>query len=638
MEELNNTQKQDQKLPFDEWEAEEKERESEEKEVKEEWEDIHYNPGDAIIAIKDKSHFFDPDNERLRVIDSLLLKYCELDVEFVSFGEELLLNVRSDYWEDQLGFYFDDYSRKSRIIKNYINKQQQRNITLGCLLIEKFIQVVDPNASVEVRSYKVGRYSDDFDRFKWIYIYKLLPEKKTVEGPSDVIPEEIEKRVDKFLEMTMFNCGDKFQLLQQKQQILANCFHLTWHFPGEENRNKARKRENFYNLKNVPMNEVEAGEHGTLKMQRNLPQTHRSAAALALGKALMSGDFDDFGSMLNDDVAVNVTNDKTVEGRVGVTAYWQEWRTKYVETKMVNLFEVLHSNHYFDACLVMRTMIVLFSMDDDGKVDKMDLLLRQTAGKDNEVIDLLDFPVLQEGEREKSVFTMASSDDICPFGYISENETSIIKVGYDYDHWLKFMEDTITEVTYYDLLEKLNRLSIDEERVTLMAPRGNYHLSPIDPSKRWSRQTQRFKLWWKMEDTDKNLFPLLTVEESEMGIWQLYLLYITKPMLDAESTIDDNEQLTGRKNIYDKKELTSIGALKNYDLSKAEESGLLWPSVTMNKRGDGTTKAHVYCCYWSDWAGLVREHVRVVLRNGHIETIENADNFVIYNYHCDIFF
>ena len=47
------------------------------------------------------------------------------------------------------------------------------------------------------------------------------------------------------------------------------------------------------------------------------------------------------------------------------------------------------------------------------------------------------------------------------------------------------------------------------------------------------------------------------------------------------------------------------------------------------KKGDLLT-ANIYCCYWNDWKGLIREHVEIKIKNGKVTSFQKIDDFVIF--------
>lgn len=75
------------------------------------------------------------------------------------------------------------------------------------------------------------------------------------------------------------------------------------------------------------------------------------------------------------------------------------------------------------------------------------------------------------------------------------------------------------------------------------------------------------------------------------------------------------------------------------DLSSLKYQGLLFPSVKIEKEeSSDRTKAHVFCCYWNEWKGLVREHATVVFVGNSIADFQQEDLNVFYPYDCGICF
>lgn len=65
-----------------------------------------------------------------------------------------------------------------------------------------------------------------------------------------------------------------------------------------------------------------------------------------------------------------------------------------------------------------------------------------------------------------------------------------------------------------------------------------------------------------------------------------------------------------------------------------DHDGLLLPDVVVSK--DGKT-ADVYCCFWNNWDGLVREHVRMTFQPDGSAIIGKSDQYVIYDFNCSIY-
>ena len=48
--------------------------------------------------------------------------------------------------------------------------------------------------------------------------------------------------------------------------------------------------------------------------------------------------------------------------------------------------------------------------------------------------------------------------------------------------------------------------------------------------------------------------------------------------------------------------------------------------------------ANVYCCYWNEWKGLVREHIRMEISSNKIVSYKNVGEYIFYKYDCGIRF
>ena len=62
------------------------------------------------------------------------------------------------------------------------------------------------------------------------------------------------------------------------------------------------------------------------------------------------------------------------------------------------------------------------------------------------------------------------------------------------------------------------------------------------------------------------------------------------------------------------------------------------PSVTFQKDEDGSAIADVYCCYWNEWKGLVREHIQITFDCDYVISFNKIKEQVLYKYDCGILF
>lgn len=134
---------------------------------------------------------------------------------------------------------------------------------------------------------------------------------------------------------------------------------------------------------------------------------------------------------------------------------------------------------------------------------------------------------------------------------------------------------------------------------------------------------------------DYNLIKYLQVEISEMAAWEIYLLMTA----DTNMPVVWHGGYIKRNIIFGYDDLYKVDRLKVKDFSLLHKEGILLPKVCLNKLKDSDRySADVYCCYWNEWKGLIREHINIQFRGNNILSYEHVEDFVIYSYHCGIYF
>ena len=123
------------------------------------------------------------------------------------------------------------------------------------------------------------------------------------------------------------------------------------------------------------------------------------------------------------------------------------------------------------------------------------------------------------------------------------------------------------------------------------------------------------------------------LDETPMGAWQIYLLMTSPTLLPTFW----HGGYIERKFILQEKDLYEIEVLSCYALSDLTARNMLYPDVEVKRNGDILT-ASIYCCYWNEWEGLVREHVEIQVCNGKVTSYEEKGKFIIFKYHCGIYF
>ena len=136
-----------------------------------------------------------------------------------------------------------------------------------------------------------------------------------------------------------------------------------------------------------------------------------------------------------------------------------------------------------------------------------------------------------------------------------------------------------------------------------------------------------FYIFNEKNEEDKDILKYIHVEETSMGLWQLYLLMNTSKIAPAGAGYDDEKTfvLTG-------KELYGIKPLLFYNLRDLLRQDYLYPSIDIEKVPEGII-GHVFCCYWSNYEGLVREVTKIHIINGKVESYEFVGKFFLYKYY-----
>ena len=104
-----------------------------------------------VISIKGCRHFFDEGGKRIGAIYRILSDLCGVVPQYIGLGNEIVLAVSVDdfFLHSEYEEYLND-----NLVNKIIDKEYQRNLVLGCLLLEKFIHIVDSMLYPKVRCYE----------------------------------------------------------------------------------------------------------------------------------------------------------------------------------------------------------------------------------------------------------------------------------------------------------------------------------------------------------------------------------------------------------------------------------------------------------------------------------------------------
>lgn len=131
------------------------------------------------------------------------------------------------------------------------------------------------------------------------------------------------------------------------------------------------------------------------------------------------------------------------------------------------------------------------------------------------------------------------------------------------------------------------------------------------------------------ENRDYKIYKHLKAEPSIEAAWQIYLLRYASTVMP----VFWHGGYIVRDYVFDEASLNDYVPLECYDISGLSRENLLLPEVNLSPDG---RIADVYCTYWNDWKGLVRDHVQLTfLHNGKVKVTE-IEPLCLFEYNCGI--
>ena len=132
---------------------------------------------------------------------------------------------------------------------------------------------------------------------------------------------------------------------------------------------------------------------------------------------------------------------------------------------------------------------------------------------------------------------------------------------------------------------------------------------------------------------DFDIWKHVIMPRSERAIWELYLLMNANTVLPFWWHGGYRQRIF----IFGDSDFAKIPIFRDVDLSGLKETGYTHPSVEIEDCAGGFC-AHVYCCYWNKWKGIIREHVVVKVQEDRVVEYKKESDFVIYSYNCGILY
>lgn len=180
-----------------------------------------------------------------------------------------------------------------------------------------------------------------------------------------------------------------------------------------------------------------------------------------------------------------------------------------------------------------------------------------------------------------------------------------------------------------------NKSNIFESLDELSLPQGDFlglRLASSDTDD--IGDESEFYVYRSGDERDRDVLKHLITKQSPMAAWQIYLLKTSPTVMP----VFWHGGYIRRDYIFSKESLKQIAELKKYDLSAIEKEDMILPSVTVDKTSNDKYVAHVYCTFWNDWKGLVREHVEITITGNRVTEYKEAGALILHPYDCGILF
>ena len=132
-------------------------------------------------------------------------------------------------------------------------------------------------------------------------------------------------------------------------------------------------------------------------------------------------------------------------------------------------------------------------------------------------------------------------------------------------------------------------------------------------------------------EKEENILNYIISEPSKESAWQIYLLSRSENVMPTFW----HGGYRYRYFIFNENDINEIKPLQIYDPTPLSENNLLLPQVSLLEKSD---TADVYCTYWNDWKGLVREHVKIYFHEDKTISLKECEELVLFPYNCGICF
>lgn len=439
---------------------------------------------------------------------------------------------------------------------------------------------------------------------------------------------------------------------------------------------------------------TENGHEVTTHLLNRIPVGPYEFAVRWFMNGLVTGDFSYFERDMDKNAQASFYGMDSIYGRTAVIEYWENWSQRWVESGKVTVLEEAISNYNSLPCLIVEEqMIVMFEFKDGKTVRTISLpmhlgseysdtnmlnyrldynrikpylsLLKDTVDENGKPIELVNRMPCMWCDIESHELNWYSiripgwyynewslgQVSICPKcgrviefcetkNFTSGEERNEANIKTNYSNGVNEYAEYAMSLFSKDRIESLDQNNIDsfirhiESKLTDLKIDEGWLLKLSLPDKSKDDDVSHLKVINEEGLESENIRLHCKIATTAMGAWQLYLIQRLFTVLPTWG----HGGYAQRNYIFKESDIEAIIPLKYHDLSKLKEEGKLEPSVEIVVT-DNLFAVIIYCCYWNDWRGLVREKVSYLTQpnKAHIKD-EIVNEEVLFQFHCGIYF
>ena len=227
---------------------------------------------------------------------------------------------------------------------------------------------------------------------------------------------------------------------------------------------------------------------------------------------------------------------------------------------------------------------------------------------------------IREEEKRKSEQEYERHKTECSENYSKWANSKNNSCGKDYIRLAQSLMDLVRQQKYNEFLNLLDKASLP----------STMKLGVKECIRQGAADRSRLCVKRSDDAFTFNINEYLEFENSAMGAWQAFLI----DRLWHSLPLWWHDNYNKRDYIYSKEDINKITHFvdRDFDASVLEKYDLTPEIYGENGR------YYISCCYWTDFGGLKREYVEILLLDGKLDKTFLFDQKVIHSYDCGIMF